>query len=205
MATLAQSSASTHAYYDTTFGRRAMKVLPGEYSVTTEDLMLVTVLGSCVSACVRDKTLGIGGMNHFMLPSRNEGESILSPSMRYGTHAMEVLLNQLYKAGAKRERLEIKVFGGAAVLAGMSTLDVGERNGKFVLEFLRNEGLTVAAKDLFDVHPRKVYFVPSTGQIMVRKLRSQNSAAELDSEAQYASKLSKSITTKPASRLQLFT
>lgn len=205
MATLAQSSASTHAYYDTTFGRRAMKVLPGEYSVTTEDLMLVTVLGSCVSACVRDKTLGIGGMNHFMLPSRNEGESILSPSMRYGTHAMEVLLNQLYKAGAKRERLEIKVFGGAAVLAGMSTLDVGERNGKFVLEFLRNEGLTVAAKDLFDVHPRKVYFVPSTGQIMVRKLRSQNSAADLDSEAQYASKLSKSITTKPASRLQLFT
>lgn len=125
--------------------------------------------------------------------------------MRYGTHAMEVLLNQLYKAGAKRERLEIKVFGGAAVLAGMSTLDVGERNGKFVLEFLRNEGLTVAAKDLFDVHPRKVYFVPSTGQIMVRKLRSQNTAAELDSEAQYASKLSKSITTKPASRLQLFT
>lgn len=178
MATLAQSAASTHAYYDTTFSRRAMKVLPGEYYVTTEDLMLVTVLGSCVSACVRDKILGIGGMNHFMLPSRNEGESILSPSMRYGTHAMEVLLNQLYKAGARREHLEIKVFGGAAVLAGMSTLDVGERNGKFV---------------------------PSTGQIMVRKLRSQSSAAELDSEAQYASKLSKSIATKPTSRLQLFT
>jgi chemotaxis protein CheD len=189
MATLAQSAASTHAYY-----------------VTTEDLMLVTVLGSCVSACVRDKILGIGGMNHFMLPSRNESESILSPSMRYGTHAMEVLLNQLYRAGARREHLEIKVFGGAAVLAGMSTLDVGERNGRFVLEFLRAEGLPVAAKDLFDVHPRKVYFVPSTGQIMVRKLRSQASAAELDSEAQYANKLSKSITAKPAgSRLQLFT
>ena len=90
MATLAQSAASTHAYYDTTFSRRAMKVLPGEYSVTTEDLMLVTVLGSCVSACVRDKTLGIGGMNHFMLPSRNEGESILSPSMRYGLSLIHI-------------------------------------------------------------------------------------------------------------------
>jgi chemotaxis protein CheD len=187
-----------------------MKVLPGEYYVTGDDLLLVTVLGSCVSACVRDRVLGVGGMNHFMLPYRGRGGSggdggILSPSMRYGTHAMEVLINQLYKAGARREHLEIKVFGGASVLKGMTTLDVGERNSQFVLEFLKSEGLPVAASDLFDIYPRKVYFMPGTGQIRVRKLRGQVVPAELAQEAQYARQLARAKGAASGGAVEWFT
>jgi len=202
----ASEQIATNLYYDRTFDCDAAKILPGEYYFTSKDMMIVTVLGSCVSACIRDRVSGIGGMNHFMLPDGGGDDgSPVSASARYGTYAMEVLINEVLKSGARRENLEAKVFGGGNVLRGFSAINVGERNAEFVRRYLKAEGIRVVAEDLNDIYPRKVYFVPSTGQIMVRKLRSQSSAAELDSEAQYASKLSKSIATKPTSRLQLFT
>ena len=124
---------ATNLYHDRTFDCQAAKILPGEYFVTTRDMLLVTVLGSCVAACIRDSENGIGGMNHFMLPDEG-GKDVVSSSARYGTYAMEMLINHLLKSGARRNRLEAKVFGGGAVLESLSSSNVGARNAEFVLK-----------------------------------------------------------------------
>src|ERR1700693_3574707 len=113
MSQIASEQFATNVYFDRTFDCDAAKILPGEYFFTHKDMMIVTVLGSCVSACIRDRVSGIGGMNHFMLPDGGgENDSPVSASMRYGSYAMEVLINDVLKAGARRENLEAKVFGG---------------------------------------------------------------------------------------------
>ena len=104
-------------YFDPYFETEAVKILPGEFYVTQQNLLLVTVLGSCVAACIRDKDLGIGGITHFMLPLEVNGNELIDSSIRYGSHALEVLINQLLKRCASRENLEAKVFGGGNVLA----------------------------------------------------------------------------------------
>jgi len=164
---------ASNFYMDTTFHRKGVKLLPNEFFVTTEDLVLSTVLGSCVAACIHDRTAGIGGMNHFMLPDDSDATRAAADAIRYGGYAMEVLLNELLKGGARRERLEAKVFGGAAVLAGMTTLNIGDRNSEFVRRYLALEKVRVTAEDLQGSHPRKVAFLPGTGQVMVKKLRLQ--------------------------------
>lgn len=175
-------------YFDPTFGAEAVKVLPGEYFVTTTDMLLVTVLGSCVSACIRDKEKGIGGMNHFMLAESAE-QSPYSASARYGTYAMEILINHLLKLGARRGSLEAKVFGGGRVMAALASSNVGERNSSFVIDFLRTEGIFVSARDLLDVHPRKVYFFPHTGRVLVKKLTRLHNDTLLRRESEYAARL----------------
>jgi chemotaxis protein CheD len=164
------SGTASGAYYDRQFDRQAVKILPGEYHVASGDLVLVTVLGSCVSACVRDTRLGVGGMNHFMLPDAGDAAASASASARYGAYAMEVLVNALLKRGARRDTLEAKVFGGGNVMAGLTQANVGERNSAFVLRFLRDEAIRVAAHDLMDIHPRKVAYFPRSGRALVRKL-----------------------------------
>ena len=134
-------------------------LLPGGMHCAVEPTLVTTVLGSCVAACIRDRVSGIGGMNHFMLPDGgSDAGSPMSASMRYGAYAMEVLINQILKAGGRRENLEAKVFGGGNVLRGFTAMNVGERNAKFVRDFLRAENIRIVAEDLNDVHPRKVYF-----------------------------------------------
>jgi len=189
---------TARSYFDPKFNARALKVLPGEYMVTDRDVMLVTVLGSCVSACIRDPLAGVGGMNHFMLPDADpdSGQSSWgTESARYGSYAMEMLINELLKQGASRSRLEVKVFGGGAVLAGFTVSNVGERNGRFVLDYLRSEGLTVSGQDLFDVCPRRVHYFPRTGRVMVRRLPSAHDTDVLASESLYRSRLQESPTT----------
>ena len=140
---------SPNLYFDKNFEIEAVKIKPGEYYVTTRDMALVTVLGSCVAACVYDKTLGLGGMNHFMLPDdRRNGGDILSSSARYGTYAMEIMINELLKGGAKRSNLEAKVFGGGNVLRGFTMTNVGQTNAAFVVDYLRKENIKVVAQDL---------------------------------------------------------
>lgn len=177
-------------YYDRHFAKEAVKILPGEYYVTGRDMLLVTVLGSCVAVCLRDKKTGIGGMNHFMLPdSGQEAGDPLSSSARYGTYAMEVLINQLIKMGARRHNFEAKIFGGGAVLRGFTVANVGERNAGFALEYLRTEGIQIAAQDLLDMHPRKVYYFPSTGKVLVKKLRRVHNDTIVDREKEYGARL----------------
>lgn len=181
---------ATNLYYDRQFGCEAAKILPGEYYYTHKPMLIVTVLGSCVAACIRDRVSGIGGMNHFMLPDSNgDASSPTSASMRYGGYAMEMLINQLLKAGARRENLEAKVFGGGNVLRGFTAINVGERNADFVRNFLRTEKIRIVAEDLNDVHPRKVYFFPATGKVLVKKLKQLNNYTLVRREQDYANRL----------------
>lgn len=175
-------------YFDNTFASEAVKVLPGEYFVTTMDMVLVTVLGSCVSACIRDREKGIGGMNHFMLSETTERSST-SPSARYGVYAMEVLINHLLKLGARRSNLEAKVFGGGRVMASLASSSVGDRNASFAIDFLNTEGIRVVSKDLLDVHPRKVYFFPNSGRALVKKLTRVHNDTLMMREKEYAARL----------------
>jgi chemotaxis protein CheD len=152
-----------------------VKILPGEYYVSRSDEAISTVLGSCISACVRDPVRGLGGMNHFMLP---EDAAVgpndwLDPAVglatRYGSYAMESLINDLLKLGAARERLEIKLFGGGRILAPMT--DVGGRNIDFIRNYMALEGYRVAAEDMGGTQPRKVVYFPTSGRARLRKLR----------------------------------
>jgi chemotaxis protein CheD len=189
-------------YFDRNFNSEAAKILPGEYYVTARDMLLVTVLGSCVAACIRDPKTGIGGMNHFMLPeSGGDLRDVLSSSARYGGYAMEVLLNQLVKLGASRARLEAKVFGGASVLRGFTTVRVGEMNSEFVLDYLRTERIRVVAEDLKGLYPRKVYFFPGSGRVMVRKLKSVHNNTIIERERDYGRRLN---TSTIAGDVELF-
>jgi chemotaxis protein CheD len=176
-------------YYDRTFERDAVKILPGEYFITQKDMVIVTVLGSCVAACIRDHATGLGGMNHFMLPHGGDAGAPASASMRYGAYAMEVLINKLIKAGARRENLEAKVFGGGNVLSGITALNVGARNAHFVREYLQAEKIRILAEDLNNVYPRKVYFFPHSGKVLIRKLSRMNNDTLASREREYASRL----------------
>jgi chemotaxis protein CheD len=184
---------ATNLYYDRSFDCDAAKLLPGEFFYTIKDMMIVTVLGSCVSACIRDVKSGVGGMNHFMLPDgASEADGPVSLSARYGTYAMEVLINHLLKAGARRENLEAKVFGGGNVLRGFSALHVGRRNAEFVRQYLRAEGIRTVAEDLNGDYPRKVYYFPRTGRVLVKKLRTLNNNTLANREQDYAQRIQRS-------------
>jgi len=190
---------ATNVYYDRTFDRDAAKILPGEYYFTGKDMLIVTVLGSCVAACIRDRVSGVGGMNHFMLPDGGgDADSPISASMRYGNYAMEILINDLLKAGAKRENLEAKVFGGGNVLRGFIAINVGERNAEFVRAYLKMENIRIVAEDLNDIHPRKVYFFPRSGKVLVKKLRQLNNNTLVNREQDYASRLQSSTISGAA-------
>lgn len=186
-----EEEVSTTLYFDRTFDCDAAKISPGEYYFTDKDMLIVTVLGSCVSACIRDSKTGVGGMNHFMLPdsATADKDSPVSESMRYGTYAMEVLINQLLRNGAKRENLEAKIFGGGNVLKSFTTTNVGDRNAIFVRKYLQAEGIRVTGEDLLDIYPRKVYFFPKTGRVLVKKLKQMHNDTLFKREEVYASKL----------------
>ena len=179
-------------YFDRKFGVEAAKILPGEYFATDKNMVLVTVLGSCVTACLRDPRAGVGGMNHFMLPRSERDKDPTNPvsmSARYGTFAMEILINQLQKMGARRENMEAKVFGGGNVLRGFPTNSIGQANADFVTEYLRTEGIKIVAEDLLGVHPRKLYFFPGTGKVLVKKIKELHNHTIVDRESEYNQRL----------------
>ena len=181
---------SPNIYYDRDFETDAAKILPGEYFVTKRDMVLVTVLGSCVAACIRDRVSGIGGMNHFMLPDNNrDSNDPTSTSTRYGTYAMEMMINQLLKLGARRANLEAKVFGGGSVLRAMVTTNVGGLNANFVLDYLSTEKIAITGQDLRDDYSRKVYFFPNSGRVLVKKLRTMHNETIIEREQAYRERL----------------
>ncbi|WP_341325963.1 chemoreceptor glutamine deamidase CheD [Methylotuvimicrobium sp. KM2] len=167
--------AAINRYWDRENEIIAAKLLPGEYYVTNENEMITTVLGSCIAACIRDSVLGIGGMNHFMLPetsteqAKNAGYSLLGSATRYGNYAMEHLINTILASGGKRKNLEVKVFGGGKIIPSLS--DVGLRNIGFVLDYIDTEALNLLAQDLGDIYPRKVNFYPKTGKVRMKKIK----------------------------------
>lgn len=203
MSAMSEEHLATNFYFDRTFNCDAAKILPGEYYFSGKDIVIVTVLGSCVSACIRDRVTGIGGMNHFMLPDGGD-DGPVSASMRYGTYAMEILINELLKAGARRENFEAKVFGGGNVLRGFTSINVGERNAKFVREYLKTENIRITAEDLIDIHPRKVFFFPHTGKVLVKKLKVVHNDTLEQREIDYANKLKNDARANSGGAIDLF-
>lgn len=199
-----QEAPVPNLYFDARFGMQAAKILPGEYYVSAQDMVLVTVLGSCVAACVRDIVSGIGGMNHFMLPAASERNGPCAPSARYGAHAMEMLVNEVLKRGARRERLEVKVFGGGNVVHGMSHAQVGVRNAEFVIDYVERERMSLAAADLLDDFARKVYFFPRSGRVLVKKLRTLHNDTILAREYAYQRSLARTAVNGSVELFQEF-
>ena len=173
-------------YFDRHFDQDAVKILPGEYFATRDNTLIVTVLGSCVSVCLSDAKLKIGGMNHFLLPNDSSAnQDILGDSARYGGYAMEILINHMLKLGARRSSLVAKIFGGGNVLRGITATQVGQRNASFIQAYLKTERIAILASDLLENYPRKVYFFPATGKVFVRKLKALHNSTILDRESAY--------------------
>ena len=175
-------------YWDKKMQVPAAKILPGELYVSTQGEMIVTVLGSCISACIRDRKLGIGGMNHFMLPmqgkhSGNWGNDSASSATRYGNWAMEYLINAILKLGGNKKDFEVKVFGGGKVLA--NSTDVGRNNIEFVKEYLASEMLLTVSTDVGGEYPRKVLYFPDTGRVKMRRLIHVNNETINERENRY--------------------
>ena len=183
-----QPGEASFFWFEPQFANEAVKVLPGEYFVYHEDILIMTTLGSCIAACLWDRQARIGGMNHFMLPE-GLGKDSASSGGRYGSFAMELLINEMIKLGATRASMEAKVFGGGQVIPGMNLMNVGERNTAFVLDYLKAERIQVVSKDVLDIYPRKVCFLPASGKAMVKRLTSANNEALLAQERAAAQKV----------------
>jgi chemotaxis protein CheD len=181
-----KSGEASFFFYDAHFQSEAVKILPGEYFVFNEDVLIMTTLGSCIAVCLWDRQAKVGGMNHFMLPDNGGGAS---DSGRYGSFAMELLINEMMKLGASRMTLEAKVFGGGAVISGMNSINVGERNTAFVMEYLKTERIPVVSKDVLEIYPRKVCFLPFSGKAMVKRLAPTNPEAIVQQDRMAAQKV----------------
>ncbi|MEC4889554.1 MAG: chemoreceptor glutamine deamidase CheD [Nitrospira sp.] len=188
--------------HDNRFPHEIASILPGEFFVSREPMVVYTVLGSCISACIRDPIVGVGGMNHFMLPEPKEGgNDSWGESTRYGSYAMESLINEILKRGGIKSRLEVKLFGAGKIYEG--NIDVGARNAEWVLSFLKTEGLKPAKTDLGDVFPRKVYYFTESGRVLMKKIERVKNKTIFERETEYAAQI-KQIKQQPAEDVTLF-
>lgn len=195
------AASTPRTYWEAKVDSKATIVLPGDHCVTNEtDLAIVTLLGSCVAACIRDVDTGVGGLNHFLLPEEQTAGG-MSGSARYGTNAMELLINDVVKRGGQKNRLQAKVFGGANVIDTAATETVGDRNSKFVLDYLRREGIEIAAADLGGTRARRVFFFPNTGRVSVLRLEPSDQRAVREQEAKLKARLD---VTETAGGVELF-
>ena len=187
---------------DYRFPYEIASILPGEFFVSRDPMIVYTVLGSCISACIRDPVAGVGGMNHFMLPEPKEKvHDSWGESTRYGSYAMESLINEILKRGGLKRRLEVKLFGAGKIYEGK--IDIGARNAEWVVMFLRMEGLVPAKTDLGDVFPRKVYYFTDSGRVLMKKIERIKNQTIFDRESAYAAKI-QSVKQRPEEDVTLF-
>jgi len=162
--------------FDSKLNSEVVVIYPGEYHISSKDLFIYTVLGSCISVCLYDVRQKIGGMNHFMLSGIQDAETMsqdnfLNQSTRYGMAAMEVLINDIFKQGGKKNFFRAKVFGGSKMIKIKNISNsVAENNISFVQWFLKAEGIPIEAIDVGGVSARKVYFNPFTGKVYMKKI-----------------------------------
>jgi chemotaxis protein CheD len=174
-----------------------VKIFSGDWYVSTKPgEMLATILGSCVSACIRDPIAGVGGMNHFLLPGEDDSQT--SESARYGVFAMESLINGLLKAGGHKDRFEVKVFGGGNVINNSAR--IGSKNAAFIRQFLQKEGIRIVSEDLEGDYPRRLHYYPDTGKVMMRQLKRKEDQVVVEEEERYKKQISKPIE----SNIELF-
>lgn len=175
-------------FFDPKFKAYSNIVLPGEFATTKDDNhMLVTILGSCVAACIRDTKLGFGGINHFLLaePKNSTGDD--KSNNRYGCYAMECLINEIIKYGGKKENLEVKLFGGSNLFE--SSLNVGSKNCDFAIDYLKKEGFKLSAKDLGGTRPRRIHYFPSSGKVIRQIIQPQDKIEIIKHESKYKEKI----------------
>lgn len=173
---------------DDRFPHEIASILPGEFFVSHVPMIVYTVLGSCISACIRDPVAGVGGMNHFMLPEPKEKTwDSWGESTRYGSYAMESLINEIVKQGGLKRRLELKLFGAGKIYDGQ--MDVGAQNSEWVLNYARTEGLSVVGRDLGDVYPRKIYYFTESGRVLMKKIKQIKNRTIFERELEYAAKI----------------
>lgn len=185
-------------YFDHGSEQTVVKIYSGDcYVAKKKGEMLMTILGSCVSACIRDPVTGIGGMNHFLLPKVNH-ESLLDTmgTTRYGAFAMEKLINEILKLGGRKERLEVKLFGGGNI--NNNSKMIGDENVKFIKEYVKNENLNVVAEHLGGNTPRRVHFFPDSGKVMIRVLQGLEDMAIVEKEKALQEKVTKTIVAQHA-------
>ena len=194
--------ASIARHFDPKLGKFVARISVGETYVSTNNEVISTVLGSCICACIRDSSVGIGGMNHFMLPGgESSGRSHASIiEQRFGVAAMETLINALLSHGARKSRLEVKIFGGSELL-GQGGARIGPQNAAFARDFLRTEGLALAAEDCGGPHPRRILFSPIDGRVMVRYLPASDATRDLQREANFARDM---VEKPPEGDVELF-
>lgn len=186
-------------YWDKQRNTVVAKILPGEFYMTSDSVLISTTLGSCISACIWDVKANVGGMNHFMLPATDKNANevdwgqrgLASDATRYGNFAMEHLINMLLKQGGLRKNLRAKVFGGGQVLKKVS--DIGERNTAFVFDYLKTERIEVISQDVGSIYPRKVLFDPLTGRAFVKKLDNLHNDTIAQRERDYRSRINHEV------------
>jgi chemotaxis protein CheD len=181
---------------DNRFNQQVAIIMPGQHFVSRTPVIVYTVLGSCVSVCIRDTETNVGGMNHFMLPApkRSQEDDSWGESGRYGSFAMELLINDILKRGGRRERFEVKVFGGGKIYSGEN--DVGASNAEWILKYLYKEGLYPEKKDLGDVFPRKIYYFSDSGKVLMKKIVRLKNDTIMQREQNYIQVIQKSSQTE---------
>lgn len=180
----------------------ARNVLPGAWALET-DRPMATLLGSCVSVCLYDPALKLGGMNHFMLPDMGRRDHDDADMLLSGNYAMEALLNAMMMKGARKQRMQAKAFGGGTIIANLAGTGIGERNVKFAREWLQRESITLTASDFLGPWSRKIVLDPSTGDAFCRRMGGEDSAANrvAREEAAYRQSL---IQTPKKTNIELF-
>lgn len=200
----------TSRFFHSKRDKHIVKVLPGGiYATRKTDELIATGLGSCIAACVWDEKNSIGGMNHFLLPFDTQTQirswhpdQVLSTAARYGSHAMEVLINTLLGSGAYRENLQVKLFGGAQMLGRNSM--IGEKNIEFILNYVEQEQLKVVATDLGGLEPRKVMFEPTTGRAWIKRIPFTEMTKLRNQEDKYAHQLDRESHGGNDTEVELF-
>ena len=189
--------AAGNTFYDKNSNMNVVKIISGNYYVSNQpNDVLVTILGSCISACIRDPKAKIGGMNHFLLPGDNTNDSA-----RFGAYAMEILINEIMKKGGRKERLEVKLFGGANIIQS-NLSKIGDKNVEFIREYIEKEKLNVLTEDLGGTSPRRIHYYPHTGKVMMKKVQEEEDKKVIAEERNYVTKLTKE--TKSDGDIELF-
>ncbi len=184
-----------YKYYNNKFKKDIIDISAGEYIASAEDVIISTVLGSCVSVCIYDPRRKMAGLNHFMLVESRSLDNLgeMMRSERYGSYAMESLLNEFIRTGSRKSDLQSKVFGGSRILqtAPGKSMDIGHQNIIYALNFLENEDIPILAKDTGGERPRRIYLFPHSFKVLLK--REKNSSLDEKSEIRIPAKKSGSI------------
>ncbi|MCG8570047.1 MAG: hypothetical protein MJB14_07880 [Spirochaetes bacterium] len=180
-----------HKFFDNKFNKLIVNLSPGEYHVTEDDIIVQTLLGSCVSVCLYSDYQDLVGMNHFMLPETTDPEKMgQSTSGRYGMFAMEVLINTFIKKGINKNHLKAKVFGGGNVIDRLRHDDgVASNNIKFIINFLEDEKIPMISSHLGGSKARKILFFSRSRKVLLKEISSTEREKTLAAEEKYHDKL----------------